>query len=171
MSSYNYVFKYIIVGAMGVGKSSLLTRFIEDKFYPEISHTIGVEFATKIIEIVKERVKLQVWDTAGQERFRAVTRSYYRGTSTVFLVYDISRYLFFFIFIFFFLLLIILILYFLFFHFFIFYGFLFIIFLYSFFFNFFFFNFFLFNFRFFFIHFLFLSLYLFIYIIIFGIKG
>ncbi|KAJ3431281.1 rab2a [Anaeramoeba flamelloides] len=91
MSSYNYVFKYIIVGAMGVGKSSLLTRFIEDKFYPEISHTIGVEFATKIIEIVKERVKLQVWDTAGQERFRAVTRSYYRGTSTVFLVYDISR--------------------------------------------------------------------------------
>ncbi|KAJ6247311.1 ras-related protein rab-4a [Anaeramoeba flamelloides] len=91
MTDYSYIFKYIVVGAMGVGKSSLLTRFIEDKFYPEISHTIGVEFATKIVDILKDRVKLQVWDTAGQERFRAVTRSYYRGASAVLLVFDTSR--------------------------------------------------------------------------------
>ncbi|KAJ3425846.1 ras-related protein rab-4a [Anaeramoeba flamelloides] len=66
MTDYSYIFKYIVVGAMGVGKSSLLTRFIEDKFYPEISHTIGVEFATKIVDILKDRVRgtynqLETW--------------------------------------------------------------------------------------------------------------
>ncbi|KAJ3432099.1 rab2a [Anaeramoeba flamelloides] len=91
MNNYRFVLKYIIVGSMGSGKSSILCRFIEDEFYEEISHTIGIEFSTKILNIGTEQVKIQIWDTAGQEKFRAVTRSYYRGASCVLLVYDTSR--------------------------------------------------------------------------------
>lgn len=56
------------------------------------NHTIGVEFGSKVVNVVNKSVKLQVWDTAGQERFRSVTRSYYRGAAGALLVYDISRY-------------------------------------------------------------------------------
>uniref|UniRef100_A0A183T321 Ras-related protein Rab-14 n=1 Tax=Schistocephalus solidus TaxID=70667 RepID=A0A183T321_SCHSO len=79
--NYSYIFKYIIVGDMGVGKS----------FFPDCPHTIGVEFGTRIIELNDQKVKLQIWDTAGQERFRAVTRSYYRGAAGTLLVYDVTR--------------------------------------------------------------------------------
>lgn len=54
-------------------------------------HTIGVEFGTRIIEVARQKIKLQIWDTAGQERFRAVTRSYYRGAAGALMVYDITR--------------------------------------------------------------------------------
>ena len=57
----------------------------------DIPHTIGVEFGTTILDIEGQKIKLQIWDTAGQERFRAVTRSYYRGTAGVLLVYDVTR--------------------------------------------------------------------------------
>ncbi|KAJ5069369.1 ras-related protein rab-4a [Anaeramoeba ignava] len=91
MATYNYIFKYIIIGAMGTGKSSLLHRFTEGKFIPECPHTIGVEFSSRIVEIMKDHIKIQVWDTAGQERFRAVTKSYFRGALGVLLVFDTSR--------------------------------------------------------------------------------
>ncbi|CAH8666610.1 unnamed protein product [Heterobilharzia americana] len=89
--NYSYIFKYIIVGDMGVGKSCLMHQFTEKKFIPDCPHTIGVEFATKIVEVNDQKVKIQIWDTAGQERFRAVTRSYYRGAAGALLVYDITR--------------------------------------------------------------------------------
>ncbi|KAF8561426.1 hypothetical protein P879_10018 [Paragonimus westermani] len=89
--NYSYIFKYIIVGDMGVGKSCLMHQFTEKKFIPDCPHTIGVEFATKMIELDDQKIKLQIWDTAGQERFRAVTRSYYRGAAGALLVYDITR--------------------------------------------------------------------------------
>jgi len=88
---YEYIFKYIIIGDMGVGKSCLLHQFTEKKFIPDSPHTIGVEFGTRIIEVMGKKIKLQIWDTAGQERFRAVTRSYYRGAAGALLVYDITR--------------------------------------------------------------------------------
>ncbi|KCV72445.1 Ras-like protein Rab-14 [Fonticula alba] len=89
--TYHYIFKYIIIGDMSVGKSCLLHQFIEGKFVAECPHTIGVEFGTRIIEVSGQRIKLQIWDTAGQERFRAVTRSYYRGAAGVLMVYDVTR--------------------------------------------------------------------------------
>ncbi|CRK94097.1 CLUMA_CG007620, isoform A [Clunio marinus] len=89
--SYGYIFKYIIIGDMGVGKSCLLHQFTEKKFMASCPHTIGVEFGTRIIEVDKQKIKLQIWDTAGQERFRAVTRSYYRGAAGCLMVYDITR--------------------------------------------------------------------------------
>lgn len=88
---YDYIFKYIIVGDMGVGKSCLLHQFTENKFLPDSSHTIGVEFGMRMIETMGKTVKLQIWDTAGQERFRAVTRNYYRGAAGALLVYDVTR--------------------------------------------------------------------------------
>jgi Ras-related protein Rab-14 len=79
------------LGDMGVGKSCLLHQFTENKFVPDSPHTIGVEFGTRIVEVMGKKIKLQIWDTAGQERFRAVTRSYYRGAAGALLVYDITR--------------------------------------------------------------------------------
>jgi Ras-related protein Rab-14 len=90
-SNYSYIFKYIIIGDMGVGKSCLLHQFTEKKFLPDCPHTIGVEFGTRIVEVAGQKIKLQIWDTAGQERFRAVTRSYYRGAAAALMVYDITR--------------------------------------------------------------------------------
>ncbi|KAI3372992.1 hypothetical protein L3Q82_023433 [Scortum barcoo] len=89
--NYSYIFKYIIIGDMGVGKSCLLHQFTEKKFMADCPHTIGVEFGTRIMEVHGQKVKLQIWDTAGQERFRAVTRSYYRGAAGALMVYDITR--------------------------------------------------------------------------------
>lgn len=89
--NYSYIFKYIIIGDMGVGKSCLLHQFTEKKFMADCPHTIGVEFGTRIIEVSGQKIKLQIWDTAGQERFRAVTRSYYRGAAGALLVYDVTR--------------------------------------------------------------------------------
>eukprot|EP00736_Rhodelphis_marinus_P009150 Rmarinus@m.4274 len=91
MSQCEYIFKYIVIGDMGVGKSCLLYRFTEQKFLADAPHTIGVEFGTRVVEVCGTPIKLQVWDTAGQERFRAVTRSYYRGSAGVLLAYDITN--------------------------------------------------------------------------------
>ncbi|CBZ53185.1 putative Ras family domain-containing protein [Neospora caninum Liverpool] len=88
---YDYLFKFIIIGDAGAGKSCLLHQFIENKFKKGCSHTIGVEFGSKMINIAGKRIKLQIWDTAGQERYRSVTRSYYRGAAGALLVYDISN--------------------------------------------------------------------------------
>jgi Ras-related protein Rab-14 len=89
--SHKYIFKYIIIGEMGVGKSCIMQRFTEQRFKKDLPHTIGVEFGTMIIDINGELVKLQIWDTAGQERFRGVTRGYYRGAAGALLVYDVSK--------------------------------------------------------------------------------
>ncbi|KAK9237183.1 P-loop containing nucleoside triphosphate hydrolase protein [Lipomyces kononenkoae] len=89
---YDYLAKIILVGPSGCGKSSVLHRFVEGQWRVLTSSTIGVEFSSKIIKVGtgarRKRIKLQLWDTAGQERFRAVTRSYYRGTAGALLIYD-----------------------------------------------------------------------------------
>lgn len=88
--SYDFLFKFLVIGNAGVGKSCILHHFIENKFKDNSSHTIGVEFGSKVVNVGGKTVKLQIWDTAGQERFRSVTRSYYRGAAGALLVYDIS---------------------------------------------------------------------------------
>lgn len=84
------VLKLIIVGESSVGKSNLMSQFIDKRFYGDHDVTIGVEFATKNINIQNKIYKLQVWDTAGQETFRSITQAYYRGTVGCLLVYDIT---------------------------------------------------------------------------------
>jgi GTPase SAR1 family protein len=89
--SYSYLFKYIIIGDTGVGKSCLLLQFTDKRFQPVHDLTIGVEFGARQITVAGKQIKLQIWDTAGQESFRSITRSYYRGAAGALLVYDITR--------------------------------------------------------------------------------
>ncbi|KAI3828227.1 hypothetical protein L1987_02324 [Smallanthus sonchifolius] len=88
---YDYLFKLVLIGDSGVGKSNLLSRFAKNEFNLESKSTIGVEFATRSIRVDDKIVKAQIWDTAGQERYRAITSAYYRGAVGALLVYDTSR--------------------------------------------------------------------------------
>ena len=120
LCSYDYLFKVVLIGDSGVGKSNLLSRFTRNEFCLESKSTIGVEFATRSIQVkagaansVRSRagtaklcrlkcsstclqvdgktIKAQIWDTAGQERYRAITSAYYRGAVGALLVYDITK--------------------------------------------------------------------------------
>jgi len=88
---YDYLYKVVLIGDSGVGKSNLLSRFTRNEFNLETKSTIGVEFATRSIQTEGKTVKAQIWDTAGQERYRAITSAYYRGAVGALLVYDISK--------------------------------------------------------------------------------
>ncbi|VVC25540.1 Hypothetical protein CINCED_3A010587 [Cinara cedri] len=88
---YDYLFKVVLIGDSGVGKSNLLARFTRNEFNLESKSTIGVEFATRSIKVNKKMIKAQIWDTAGQERYRAITSAYYRGAVGALLVYDIAK--------------------------------------------------------------------------------
>merc|ERR1712086_253866 len=90
---YDYLFKVVLIGDSGVGKSNLLSRFTRNEFNLESKSTIGVEFATRSIKVENKTIKAQIWDTAGQERYRAITSAYYRGAVGALLVYDIAKHL------------------------------------------------------------------------------
>lgn len=85
----DFLLKIVLIGDSGVGKTNLLSRFTRDQFNPDSKSTIGVEFATKTMEIEGKTVKAQIWDTAGQERYRAITSAYYRGAIGALLLYDV----------------------------------------------------------------------------------
>nr|XP_043624773.1 ras-related protein RABA1f-like [Erigeron canadensis] len=88
---YDYLFKVVLIGDSGVGKTNLLSRFSKNEFSLESKSTIGVEFATRSINVDDKIIKAQIWDTAGQERYRAITSAYYRGAVGALIVYDITR--------------------------------------------------------------------------------
>ena len=91
LSTQDHLFKLIIIGDTGVGKSCLMKRVMDNEFKQEHQVTIGVEFGSFGLKINNQVIKLQIWDTAGQESFRSVTRIFYRGAHCVFLTYDITR--------------------------------------------------------------------------------
>eukprot|EP00271_Cylindrocystis_brebissonii_P020182 TRINITY_DN6578_c0_g1_i1.p1 TRINITY_DN6578_c0_g1~~TRINITY_DN6578_c0_g1_i1.p1 ORF type:complete len:251 (+),score=26.30 TRINITY_DN6578_c0_g1_i1:356-1108(+) len=88
---YDYLFKVVMVGDAGVGKSNLISRYTKGEFNLESRSTIGVEFATRSLKMGGKTIKAQIWDMAGQERYRAITNAYYRGAVGAILVYDITR--------------------------------------------------------------------------------
>lgn len=90
---YDYLFKILMIGDSGVGKSALLNRYCDDFYSDNYISTIGVDFKVKTIEVNGLTIKLQIWDTAGQERFKSITSSYYRGANAILCVFDLTDYL------------------------------------------------------------------------------
>jgi len=88
---YDILYKVVLIGDSGVGKSNISSRFARNEFTVESKATIGVDFCTRTLQVEDKSIKLQIWDTAGQERYRAITSAYYRGSVGVILVYDISK--------------------------------------------------------------------------------
>ena len=86
---YDLLFKLLLIGDSGVGKTAILYRFSDDAFNDMFITTIGIDFKIKTIELRGKKIKLQIWDTAGQERFHTITTSYYRGAMGIMMVYDI----------------------------------------------------------------------------------
>jgi Ras-related protein Rab-11A len=91
MEDYDFLYKIVVIGDSGVGKTQLLERFSKNTFDLESKSTIGVEFSTKLINIDNMKIKLQLWDTAGQERYRAITSAYYRGAMGVIFCFDLTK--------------------------------------------------------------------------------
>jgi Ras-related protein Rab-10 len=88
--TYDLLFKLLLIGDSGVGKTCLLFRFSDDAFNTTFISTIGIDFKIKTVELGGKKIKLQIWDTAGQERFHTITTSYYRGAMGIMLVYDVT---------------------------------------------------------------------------------
>ena len=90
--SRKVLLKIIILGDSGVGKTSILHKYVNNKFIEEHKATIGADFNTKEIMIDDNRlITLQIWDTAGQERFQSLGNAFYRGADACILVYDITN--------------------------------------------------------------------------------
>eukprot|EP00118_Oscarella_pearsei_P025409 m.308134 g.308134 ORF g.308134 m.308134 type:complete len:203 (+) comp43435_c0_seq1:132-740(+) len=90
MSAKSQLLKVVILGDGGVGKSSLMQRFVSNKFDSQSFHTIGVEFLNKDVGIDGEVYTLQIWDTAGQERFKSLRTPFYRGADCCLLTFGVD---------------------------------------------------------------------------------
>ncbi|XP_036448553.1 ras-related protein Rab-15-like isoform X1 [Colossoma macropomum] len=87
---YDVLYRLLLLGDSGVGKTCLLCRFTDNEFLSQHVSTIGVDFKMKTLEIDGIKVRIQIWDTAGQERYQTITKQYYRRAQGIFLVYDIT---------------------------------------------------------------------------------
>ena len=87
----DYSFKILFLGNIGVGKTSIIFRYVNDKLRNDQKSTIGIDYKSKIIEYKSKKIKLKIFDTSGQERFRSLTKSYYQGSDGIIIVFDIKR--------------------------------------------------------------------------------
>jgi small GTP-binding protein len=85
-----YVIKILTLGDSGVGKTSIIQKFVNDKFNQNMLSTIGVDFQSKVIIINNTKIKLKIWDTTGQERFKTLTSQYYNGADGALLIFDVT---------------------------------------------------------------------------------
>ena len=90
-NGYDMIFKVVLIGDTSVGKTNILSKYLNNEFDPDSKATVGVEFGTKDFKIENNIVKVQIWDTAGQERYRSITNAYYKGAKGSLLVYDITN--------------------------------------------------------------------------------
>lgn len=102
LSYHDSLFKIIIIGdsgklfrmylfCLGIGKSCVLKRLVENEFKDDHDVTVGVEFGSFLIKVEDKILKLQIWDTAGQESFRSITKIFYRGAHCGILAYSINN--------------------------------------------------------------------------------
>ena len=90
--NFDHVIKVILIGDSSVGKTNILSRLCKDEFLVESKSTVGVEFASKLIELNnKKLIKMQLWDTAGQERYKSITNTYYYRSQGAVIVFDITK--------------------------------------------------------------------------------
>ncbi|BFY99749.1 hypothetical protein BsWGS_02789 [Bradybaena similaris] len=89
--NFDYMFKVLIIGNSGVGKTSFLFRYADNSFTDSFVSTVGIDFKVKSILRNNRKIKLQIWDTAGQERYRTITTAYYRGAMGFVLMYDVTN--------------------------------------------------------------------------------
>lgn len=90
MEEYDYLFKILLVGDEGSGKTSILTRYINDSFAEDLSTTVGVDFDIRTVNHSGDAIRLQIWDTAGQERFHTIVSSYYRGAHAIVILFSLT---------------------------------------------------------------------------------
>lgn len=88
---YDILFKIILIGDINTGKTTLVRRYIENKFDDHSIATIGIDFKIKTIKLKDKVIKLHIWDTSGQERFKAITTSYYRACHGIIITYDVTE--------------------------------------------------------------------------------
>ena len=89
---YDHLYKIVIIGDSGVGKTSLISKYVKGIFPPSPLPTIAIEFATKIIQIKEGGyIKAQIWDSAGQERYKAIVAGHYRRAAGALIVYDVTK--------------------------------------------------------------------------------
>jgi Ras-related protein Rab-1A len=91
MEAYDYLFKILLIGNPSVGKSSVFTQYVDNSYSALTVSTMGIDFKIKTLKINNKYIKLQLWDTAGQERFKTLTRSYYRGSHGIIIIFDITN--------------------------------------------------------------------------------
>lgn len=84
----DYIYKYVVIGEAGVGKTSIARQFIFNDYSNRYNTTIGVDFSCKTLSVRDKNIKIQIWDTAGQESFRSIISSYYKDTVGVIIVVD-----------------------------------------------------------------------------------
>eukprot|EP01084_Bolivina_argentea_P123369 218617_1 len=87
---YDFLFKILLIGDSNVGKTSFLSRYVDDSYTSSFINSIGIDFKLKTIQMDTKIIKLQIWDTMGQQRFRTITSSYYRGCEGILILYDIT---------------------------------------------------------------------------------
>lgn len=86
-----YKFKITLLGDVGVGKTSILNRYINSSFNEDYKSTINVEFKVKTILLEDMKIDLKIWDTVGQEKFHSITKNYYRDSNGVFIIFDLTK--------------------------------------------------------------------------------
>ncbi len=89
--TYDLIYKLVIIGDSGVGKTGIMNRYLHNNFNEHSKSTIGVEFGTKKSIIDNSVIRAQIWDTAGQEKYKSITSAYYKGAKAAIIVYDITN--------------------------------------------------------------------------------
>ncbi len=89
--NYHYMFKFVLIGDSGVGKSSIFARFLENRFHYVHDVTVTTDLGSRTIDVRDKATKLQIWDTAGSEQFRAMTRNYFRAAAGVLVIFDVTN--------------------------------------------------------------------------------